>query len=61
MVFNSHRIYNLAMVRDWVKDMVCEEERFIKRKPARVCAETEIGETVGEFDVYCGCYRKRAT
>ncbi len=60
MVFNSHRIYDLEMVRGWVRDMSCEEERFIKRKPARICAEHEIATATGEFDVYCGCYRKRA-
>ncbi len=34
------------------------DEIFIKRKPARLCDESDLAVQLGEFDVYCGCYRK---
>ncbi len=58
LAFNSHRIYNMQMVRKWVEALGCIDERFIKRKPARICEENELADKLGEFDVYCGCYKK---
>lgn len=58
LAFNSHRIYSLDMVRGWVADLARIEERFIKRKPARICEETELATSLGEFDIYCACYEK---
>ena len=56
--FNAHRIYSLEMIKKWSDKLVCEEEMFIKRKPLTICKESEITSRLGEFDVYCGCYRK---
>jgi len=59
IAFNSHRIYTMEMVRDWVRDLSLEGEIFIKRKPAKLCVESELATQLGEFDVYCGCYTKK--
>ncbi len=58
IAFNSHRIYSMEMVRAWVNELSLVDEIFIKRKPARLCDESELATQIGEFDVYCGCYRK---
>jgi len=59
VAFNSHRIYTMEMVRDWVKDLTLEREIFIRRKPAKLCEESELATELGEFDIYCGCYTKK--
>lgn len=56
--FNSHRIYTMKMVREWMRELSLESEIFIKRKPAKLCNESELATQPGEFDVYCGCYLK---
>jgi len=58
IAFNSHRIYSMNMVREWMRDLSLKDEIFIKRKPARVCKEAELATSLGEFDTYCGCYCK---
>ena len=59
IAFNSHRIYTMEMVRDWVRDLSLGDEIYIKRKPAKLCTEVELATSLGEFDIYCGCYIKR--
>lgn len=58
IAFNSHRIYSMDMVREWVPRLRLVDEIFIKRKPARRCTRAELAAGLGEFDVYCGCYSK---
>lgn len=58
IAFNSHRIYSMEMVRDWVSELRLIDEIYIKRKPARLCDEDELCTTLGEFDIYCDCYKK---
>jgi len=59
IAFNSHRIYSMDMVREWVLELSLEGEVFIKRKPAKLCDESELATRLGEFDIYCGCYTKK--
>lgn len=59
IAFNSHRIYSMDMVREWVLELSLEGEIFIKRKPAKLCDESELATRLGEFDIYCGCYTKK--
>ena len=59
IAFNSHRIYTMEMVRGWVRELSLEGEVFIKRKPAKLCNESELAIELGEFDIYCGCYIKK--
>jgi hypothetical protein len=48
----------MEMVRDWVRELTLESEIFIKRKPAKLCDESDLAQQLGEFDIYCGCYTK---
>ena len=59
IAFNSHRIYTMEMVRNWVQELSLDGEIFIKRKPAKLCHESELAIQLGEFDIYCGCYIKK--
>lgn len=59
IAFNSHRIYTMDMIRSWVAELTLESEIFIKRKPAKLCNESELAMQLGEFDIYCGCYSKK--
>lgn len=59
LAFNSHRIYTLDMVREWVRDLAPRGERFVKKRPARVCDAEQVTAVEGDFDVYCGAYEKR--
>ena len=53
IAFNSHRIYSMNMVREWMQDLTLKNEVFIKRKPAKLCDESELATRLGEFDTYC--------
>lgn len=59
IAFNSHRIYTMNMVREWVQNLSLKDEIFIKRKLSRICTEEELATSLGEFDIYCGCYCKK--
>ena len=58
LAFNAHRIYTLPLIQRLTAGLHCREERFIKSTPARYCEVGELPTTVGQFDVYCGCYQK---
>lgn len=57
--FNLHRIYGYEQILAMLSGMVLTEERYVKRKPARWCDRQELCTQPGEFDVYCGCFKKK--
>jgi len=55
--FNAHRIYDRAMLRQFVGGMTRVEEEFFSQQTFTACREEEV--SMGpEWDVYAGCWRK---
>jgi SAM-dependent methyltransferase len=58
IVFNAHRVYTAHGVRSMFSALAIEEEAFVSRRLGRFCAEEELTEVSGDWDFYCGRFRR---
>lgn len=56
--FNAHRIYNYEMILNFCDGLTRIEEKYFNLLTKEVCTKEEITKLIGEFSVYCGCWRK---
>ncbi|HEY2324823.1 MAG TPA: DUF268 domain-containing protein [Thermoanaerobaculia bacterium] len=57
--FNAHRVYDRAMLDQFVAGMTRVDEEFFSQQTLTPCTEEQL--TKGpEWDVYAGCWRKNA-
>jgi SAM-dependent methyltransferase len=58
LMFNAHRIYSYDIIRSYCHDLTLFDERFfIKRKSVFDKLDCVTSKD-GEWDVYCGCWKK---
>lgn len=60
IAFNAHRIYAPRQVRDLLSGMERVDERFYSHRRSGECTEEQLTRAPGDWDVYCGCWRKPA-
>jgi SAM-dependent methyltransferase len=60
VAFNAHRIYAPRMPRGWFEDFEAVDERFFSHRLDRACDPGEVVDRLGDWDVYCGCWRRPA-
>jgi SAM-dependent methyltransferase len=58
MVFNAHRNYGPDTIRRFCNGLTLVDEAFFGMAANRPVAFADITAIPGEFDVYCGCWRK---
>lgn len=58
IVYNAHRIYSLEMLRGFCAGLEREDEVFYSLERQQYCAYDQVTAVPGEWDVYCGCWRK---
>ena len=61
IAFNAHRIYDHAMIRRFCAGLICGEEKFYSHRKKGFCPLEEVTAEPEEWDVYCGCWRKRGS
>jgi ubiquinone/menaquinone biosynthesis C-methylase UbiE len=44
IVFNAHRIYSHKMLRKFLNDLICEDEKFFSKRIGDFCSLNEITE-----------------
>ena len=60
IAFNAHRIYSYKMIRELCSaSLVCEDEKFYSNKIANFCSLQKVTLHQNEWDVYCGCWKKK--
>jgi len=59
IAFNAHKVYTLAMLKEFCSGLICEEEKFYSYKTNNFCAYDDITEKPNAWDIYCGCWRKQ--
>ena len=60
IAFNGHRIYNLSMIHALCDGLQLREECFFSHQRGRFCSKDEVTAQKKKWDVYCGCWTKRA-
>jgi len=60
IAFNAHRIYGRDQLDRMAEPFEKVDERFFNKALARWCNYAELPKAVGEWGVYCGCWRKPA-
>jgi len=60
IVFNAHRIYNHEMLQAFCAGLICVEEKFYSHKTKGYCLWGEITTAPQWWDVYLGCWEKKA-
>ena len=60
IAFNAHRIYSYPMIRRFCQPMECVEEGFFSNTLGTACTLEQVVSEPREWDVYAGCWRKRA-
>ena len=58
IAFNAHRIYSHAMIEDFASGLERVEERFFSHSVGGFSGHSDVTDAAGEFDVYCGVWRK---
>lgn len=58
LAFNAHRIYDLAGARALFPAMEPVDERYFSHRLAGEVALEEVASALGDWDVYCACWRK---
>jgi SAM-dependent methyltransferase len=58
LAFNAHRIYDLAGARALFAGLETVDERYFSHRHAREVELSSIADAVGDWDVFCGCWRK---
>lgn len=56
--FNAHKIYNYKMILDFCEGLTKVDEIYYRFDGNKICEINKIEKRVGEFSVYCGCWRK---
>lgn len=56
--FNAHRIYSYEMIESFCRGLTLIDEKYYSHEKKNLCAKEDIEKTLGEFSVYCGCWRK---
>ena len=60
IVFNAHRIYDLARIHAMCASLTLEGELFFSYSKGRPCSHKELVRSPEAWDVYLGCWRKPA-
>jgi len=58
IAFNSHRIYDHAMIRSFCDKLQCVDEDFFSNELGTGCDLERVTDAPAAWDVYCGCWRK---
>ncbi len=58
IAFNAHRIYNLAMLKDFCAGLHLVEEEFYSHEKKDRCLLQEVTDKPRWWDVYAGCWKK---
>lgn len=59
IAFNAHRIYSYAMIRRFCEPLDYVEETFFSNARGAACSREEVVSAHRQWDVYCGCWRKK--
>ncbi len=58
IAFNAHRIYTHNLLAEFCADLVCVDEKFYSNRLQAGCSFNEVTQVLGEWDLYCGCWKK---
>jgi len=58
ILFNAHRIYDYAMIKNLCKGMTLISESWFNRGTNQSCSIDEVCNAKYAWDIYCGCWRK---
>ncbi len=56
--FNSNKVYNYEMIKNFCTGLICVEEKFYSHKTGDFCSLEEITNELNAWDIYCGCWKK---
>jgi len=56
--FNIHKVYSYEMIESFCSGLTRIDEVYYSHKKMDICKRDEIEDRLGEFSVYCGCWRK---
>ena len=60
VAFNAHRIYDRESARGLFAGLERVDERYFSHRLAREAKWGEVTDAPGDWDVYCGCWRRPA-
>jgi hypothetical protein len=58
LAFNAHRIYDIAGARSLFAGLEAVDERYFSHRHAGEVELSSIADAPGDWDVFCGCWRK---